>query len=468
MDESSQRELQELRALLAKHGPASVLSTVGTLCAEEAKNPAVTDVELWEVAADAATSAATSLLEDEELEGEDGNEDDEHRGEEMDDDEGQEGDEEEDQPEEGEVPNDEEPAETTAHEETTTTDDAAEAGPRSQERGRTMATKDQRLGTRHPNTTHWRCFRVDEAGTWNDLALDERGDGILTNEWPIKTCSAEAIAEHWGDGQYIVTYVRTDETGRRRPGGRSRTLRVEGGRKPAPTLAELNAAFEIPPPRPFAPAAPIPPPAPPVVVTMPVAAPQAPPGGAIDPWAMITYLREAEDRAQARATATAQLEIQRLHMDTKDREARWRAENELQMERERLASKERIAQMEHQAKAAGRARGVDPELTAQLGQVLEKFSKMEERVEELEDYEDEDEYVAVPANAAPAPAAAPVTVAAPPPPGDPMQQLFTQLVPHLGPMAQTLLAKLMEGRPPLSIPDGVSYPGPKDPSKKPN
>jgi flagellum-specific peptidoglycan hydrolase FlgJ len=457
MDESSQRELLELRALLAKHGPAAVLSTVGTLCAEEAKNPAVTDVELWEVAADAATSAATSLLEGDELEGDD----DEDPEAEMD--EGEDSEEGEEESEEGEATN-EAPAETAAPEETTT-DDAAEAAPRSQERGRTMTIKDQRLGKPHPNTTHWRCFRIDETGKWNDLALDERGDGILTNEWPIKTCSAEAIAEHWGDGQYIVSYVRTDETGRRRPAGRSRTLRVEGGRRPAPTIAELNAAFEPLPGRSFAPP-PVPPA--PVVVTMPAPAAQAAPGATIDPWAMITYLREADDRAQARASQMAQVEIQRLHMETKDREARWRAENELQMERERLASKERIAQMEHQAKAAGRSRGVDPELTAQLGQVLEKFSKMEERVEELEDYEDEDEYVAVPANAAPAPAAAPVVAAAPPPPADPMQELFTQLVPHLGPMAHTLLAKFMEGRPPLSIPDGVSFPGPKDPSKKPN
>ena len=100
--------------------------------------------------------------------------------------------------------------------------------------------------------------------------------------------------------------------------------------------------------------------------------------------------------------------------------------------------------------------------------MLEKVTKLEERAEEEDAFEEEDEYVAVPANAAPAPVAAPVVVAAPPAPADPMQELFTQLVPHLGPMAQTLLAKLMEGRPPLSIPDGVSFPGPKDPSKKPN
>ena len=62
MDESSQRELAELRALLGKHGPASVLSTVGVLCAEEAKSPGVTDVELWEVAAEAANGAAATLL----------------------------------------------------------------------------------------------------------------------------------------------------------------------------------------------------------------------------------------------------------------------------------------------------------------------------------------------------------------------------------------------------------------------
>jgi hypothetical protein len=439
MDESTQRELSELRALLAKHGPASVLSTVGALCADEAKNrSAAEDVELWEVAATAATDAATSLAESEE--GDEDSEDD-HEDEEAEEDD--EGDDEEHAPDEAQVDTDGEEVATKTKPQAT------------ERRTTTMPSKDQRLGPRPADATHWGCFRVDAGGEWTKLDMDERGDGICVSEWPLKTCTADAIAERWGDGEFIVQYYAYDEQGKRRAVGRSRKIPVRGRQ----TAAEPAAGATMPAAAPPAPA-----PAP-----MPVAAPQTPLGAPMDPWAVITYMRDAEARAHAEARALAHQELQRISSETKEREARYRAEMDLQMERERLASKERIVQMELQAKSAGRSRGMDPDLAAQLGQVLEKFSKMEERVEELEAFEEEDEeYVAVPANAASAPAASPVTVAAPPAPPDPMQELFMQLVPHLGPMAHTLLAKFMEGRPPLSIPDGVSFPGPKDPSKKPN
>jgi hypothetical protein len=439
MDDST-RQLGELRALLVAHGPASVLSTVAALCADEAKARADgEDGELWEVAADAANGAATALSNEDEDEGADPDEEEEEETD----------DEEDEDREEGEGD-----AETTAP--AAVVEECSDGGTREEtpkERGRAMA-KDQRLGQRSEKATDWRCFRLEPSGDRKLLAFDAKGDGILANEWPIRTCSADLIADRWGDGQYVVQYIMVDADGKRRPVGRSRALLVQGrspiaAGPPLPDEAPLPAAVPMPAPPP-----PPPPPAP-----MPVAAPQTTLGTLMDPWAVITYMRDAEARAHAEARALSHQELQRISGETKEREARYRAEMDLQMERERLASKERIVQMELQAKAMGRGgRAPDPEI-AELRALVTKL--VERQDEDDEEDDDDDEYVMVPEGSV-----APSAPAAPAAPPDPVRDAIAQVMPHLGGIAQFFAAKLMDGKGPLSIPD---IPSPKkDPSNKPN
>ena len=447
MDETSQhRGLAELRALLRTHGPAQVFGAIGEICAEEAKRRAdEDDVELWEVAADSAHDAAEALS-DEGEEDEPGDTEDEascdsDESSDLDDESEDAPDvasvasvgDEDDEPDEDDVEPDEE---LEATPEPALTAEQPARRPRHDEG--TTVMKDPHLGDRPKKASYWRCVRL-ENGKRQPLFHGE--NGFEVSEWPIRMCTAETIAERWGDGDYIAYYIMIDESGRRRPHGRSRVLHVTGRSRPQGADEEapaIGATTAIPKAMPAA--------MPPMV--------GAPSGAPMDPWAMITYIRDAEERAQARADAKARLEIERLRVEAQDREARRRTELEMQMERERLQTQERIAQIEMQGRMARGGTRMDAELAAQLGQVVKHVSNVEARVEEaLAEFEagvDERE---------------PRTVEqAPPPPPDPI----TRVIEVFGPIVETLMSRFAD---PSKIPiPSISLPpsDPSDPSKKPN
>lgn len=225
---------------------------------------------------------------------------------------------------------------------------------------------DARLGSRRADATHWRCFRLPEPGTKRGTPLFWGDDGIHTSEWPIKTCTAEAILERWGEGRYVVQYVLLDGAGIRRPVGRSRVLQMV----PPPTNPATPSGKPAEAPAPAAaptPAAP----------TLPMGLPVGALGDSSfsNLFSLLAYLEERTEKVRTAAAA-----------ENKAAQERYRADLEFQLERERLASKERVAQIEAQGRAVAVRGGgsFDAEaLATRFGEVVSE--KMQEALEGLED-----------------------------------------------------------------------------------
>ena len=122
-------------------------------------------------------------------------------------------------------------------------------------------------------------------------------------------------------GAFVVQFIHSDTNGQRRPCGRSRVPHLT----PPPPPPKQDAA-------------------PPLAI-----APFAPQhGGSGDDsfkqmLSLLAYMQDRDEKMRASAREEARIAIERL-----------RADNELQMERERVASKERLAQLEVSARSAGR------------------------------------------------------------------------------------------------------------------
>jgi hypothetical protein len=275
---------------------------------------------------------------------------------------------------------------------------------------------DPALGPRRADVTHWRCRRVDSGDDQKGkLLLWDDGGVVKTSEWPIQTCTPEAILERWGAGQYIVQYIKVD-AGVRKPWGRSRMLSI------APPARESRPVSDEAKPSPQAPLVPTP--------TDP---------GFSNIFSLLAYLDERSEKARSSAAAEARYAIERAAAEAKlaqERHAaeskiaaeRYRADAELQMERERLASKERIAQIEAQARATpARGERIDQEALAQRITTL-----VDERVRDALDDREDDE----------APDSAPAA-------GAQKQQTVTQILEALLPLAHMLAAKLAPPAPVL-------------------
>jgi hypothetical protein len=291
--------------------------------------------------------------------------------------------------------------------------------------------KDQRLGPRQADVTHWRCRRLEDDGDRKGVTLfwSEGGDGIEDAEWSIKTCSSATISERWGPGRYVVDYMTIDEKAKRRARGTSRVLHVTG--RPAKP-SEADSAPKAPsPPAPLA-------------IMPPVAPATMDPNYYSHVFSMLAYLEERAEKARAVVAS-----------DAKIAQERYRTDAELQLERERLASKERIAQIETQARTVPMRGGAhfDPEALAQrIGEVVG------EKVQEALETEEDDTSVLVPAGAA-----APDNTAA----------IVLALKDTLAPILSLVVAKLAAGP---TLPDAALPPiegkgdkgGGKDPKDGPN
>ena len=211
-------------------------------------------------------------------------------------------------------------------------------------------TMDDRFGPRPADVTHWRCFRIEEGRKGAPLFWGD-DEGLQVSEWPIATLAIESIRERWGAGRYVVHYMRIDADNQRTPRGRSRVLQLVGGDDTGPEV--VIAARRAP---------------------APVAAPAHPLAtiGGNDPsyvFSLLTFLEDRNDKARAAA----------------------RADMEMLMERERLASQERIAQIQAAAGGGTNLHAV----------ILERLAKIEGRLEGQgeggDDSDDGSPMVAVPA-----------------------------------------------------------------------
>jgi hypothetical protein len=251
----------------------------------------------------------------------------------------------------------------------------ASSEPKKRSTSQPAMVNDPILGPRRADVSHWRCRRVDtEDGQKGKLLLWSEGGAAKACEWPIKTCSPDALLERWGAGQYVVQYIKLDG-GFRKPWGRSRVVSV------APPAA--------PPPPPPAEA---PPPAP-----APVSPPPVLPADAnlSTMFSFLAYLDERNEKARVAAATETRNAVERVAAESKLALERYKVDMEIQLERERLASKERIAQIEAHARATPvRGERVDQEALAQRIGTL-----VDQRVREaLDEYEDEPESRPAPAN----------------------------------------------------------------------
>jgi hypothetical protein len=202
-----------------------------------------------------------------------------------------------------------------------------------------------RFGPRRADVTHWRCKHLerDKKQTllfWGDEDVEE-------SEWPIETLTLGAIRQRWGAGEYIVEFYGANEQGARVMRGKSQVVRL---RAPAEVLAPTAA---------------------------PQPAPAVPPAVGTDistVFSLMAFLEDRSEKARMAAAAEAKLAIERTLAEAKLAHDRYRADLDAQMERERLASKERIAQMEVLQRGVrtvpAPAVNTD-ELVAKLGELIE-------------------------------------------------------------------------------------------------
>jgi hypothetical protein len=336
---------EQLRALLDEHGAADLLRAMSA----SARGLAEThpdDEDEWIDAAAAAAQAAEALVDGEDAAAvEDGEDDEESES-------GDEGEGEGGAPLEAITSN--APAPSVRRHEPT---------PPSPNEG---AMKDYAILPRRKDVTHWRARRVSEDGKKNSPLVWGDDDAIVERgEWPIKELSAETLLARWGEGWYVLQWFGLREDGKMRPLGRGNPVHILA-RSDDPPASErtLGGAARVPAPPPAA--APAGPSASGELLALAAMRNQA--GGRGGDMASMLQLLAFMDERQERARQVQQQEA-RLAAE------RYRADAEVQIERERLATKERIAMIEANAQVQTRGRGgaMDPEAFAEaIGRKLQE------------------------------------------------------------------------------------------------
>jgi hypothetical protein len=315
---------------------------------------------------------------------------------------------------------------TTEHSETSTPNkktrapaaasaDAAGHARESRQRGsRRRATHEKksgvvtelRLGPRSAEATHWKCRRLEGDTDRKGRPLSwGAGDGFEDREWSLETCSSDIVNQRWGPGRYIVDYLTVGEDGKRRPCGHSRVFHIIARSAKAPETA-------------------------PVAVASPPATPaHIPDLNASTLFQLFAYIDDRNEKARQAAASEARA----MH-------DRYRTDLQFSMERERLASQERIAQLEAQARTVPTRGGhIDPDALAQrIGEVV--GNKMQQVIEDQFD-------------------AAPESEAGPPPPPDNTVAMIAALKDTLAPILSLVVAKLAAGP---TLPDTALPPIPGD------
>jgi hypothetical protein len=253
----------------------------------------------------------------------------------------------------------------------------------------------------HPRGANaWRCKRLEPDGTRTPLYWAE--DGTLeTTEWAITSCTPAVIHTRWGAGEYVCEFYEITTEGRRVARGRSPVIHLRGQRSDGVSAA-------------------------PPVASPPLGASLAASTGAgSDTLALVRMFEARNERMHQQLEARNERMYQQLFEQMRAQSEReialirasaekTRAEAEMQSLREKLASKERIAQLQLNARGA-----TSPELEQQLAALNESVESLREMQEQA------DGETATP-NAAPNPAGTPPWLA--------------QLLPHLPALMELLKA----------------------------
>jgi hypothetical protein len=78
--------------------------------------------------------------------------------------------------------------------------------------------------TYRKDVTDWVIRRVHADKTEEELWWGLPGEGVLHREWPLAELSHKTVRSRWGPGSYRVYFTGHDETGRRRPRGRTEVI----------------------------------------------------------------------------------------------------------------------------------------------------------------------------------------------------------------------------------------------------
>ncbi|MGO9712522.1 MAG: hypothetical protein ACLQBL_26915 [Polyangiaceae bacterium] len=195
--------------------------------------------------------------------------------------------------------------------------------------------------------THWRILRVvDGEGETERQCWGT--EGVMHEEWPVRELSTETIRSRWGSGRYVL-YWYSYRDGKLFPMGGGRKVHlVDRPTEPRATERPAGAA-RIPAPREVAPVAP------------------SASGGSGELLAALAAMRNRSGSAGADVASMLQLlafmeerqeRARQAHQhEARIAEERHRADLEVQIERERLATKERIAHIEASAQVQARGRG---------------------------------------------------------------------------------------------------------------
>lgn len=71
------------------------------------------------------------------------------------------------------------------------------------------------------DVTDWVIRRVHDDGSEEELSWGPPGECFELLEWEIRELSHQTVRSRWGAGSYRVYFAGEDETGRRRPRGRT-------------------------------------------------------------------------------------------------------------------------------------------------------------------------------------------------------------------------------------------------------
>jgi hypothetical protein len=74
------------------------------------------------------------------------------------------------------------------------------------------------------DVTDWVIRRVHADGSEEELSWGPPDGCVEHFGWPIKELSHQTVRSRWGAGSYRVYYAGEDETGRRRPRGRTAVI----------------------------------------------------------------------------------------------------------------------------------------------------------------------------------------------------------------------------------------------------
>jgi hypothetical protein len=232
------------------------------------------------------------------------------------------------------------------------------------------ATMDRRLlpPNRADEITDWRIRRVDEGDKRGALLGWTDDDGLEATEWPVGELTVATIRSRWGNGRYEIEYYGTNEQGTRVGLGKSvRGIAEPGGAATARVRTQPADDASAPP-----------------------VAPTASANSALkEAMGLFAFFQEQSERA--RAAMVAQAEVQA---------ARYKVDVEAALERERIASQERLAQMAALAKQKTAAVPNDEiaMLRASIEGLRMTVAAMQQSADDDEDDEDEAPKTSGPSN----------------------------------------------------------------------